>query len=108
MGIGTDKDGMWNKPIKLEAARSSKEMDIQGIEVDWSVARQGAREGDIGNISTANPRASSHADQGIREEIMDHHFDRLWEISPWELEGCPNEQGIRTREPIPLRRPEAN
>ena len=81
-GRGTDKDGVWNKPIKLEVARSSKELDIQGIEVDWNVARRGAREGDIGNISTANPRADTHADRGIREEVMDHTFDRLWGISP--------------------------
>ena len=93
------------KPIKLEVARSTTELDIQGIEVDWQTARALARDGDIGNISVTNPRACTHADRGVREEIMDHTFDRLWGISPWELDGCPDERGVRTRDPIPLRRP---
>ena len=73
---------LWNKRIKLEVARSSKELDIQGIEVDWGVAWEGAQAGTAGNMSVLAPRACTHQDRGVRDQILDHTFDRLWNISP--------------------------
>ena len=68
----------------MEVARSSKEFDIQGIEVDWGVAWDdvSANPPREGNMSVLAPRVCTHGEQGVRDIILEHTFDRLWNISP--------------------------
>ena len=76
-GRGEDHDGNWNKTIYLEVAPSTKEFDIQGIEVDWGVEwdHMTANPPRGGNMSVTAPRVCTHGELDCRDQIMEHTRD---------------------------------
>ena len=71
----------------------TKEFDIKGLEGAWNKHWTELDAGRRGVLSVVAPRVCTHDSKGVRESILQHSFDRMWQISPWEIEGKPGSDG---------------
>ena len=71
----------------------TKEFDIEGLEGAWNRHWAELDVGRRGALSVVAPRVCTHDSKGVQESILQHRFDRMWQISPWEIEGKPGPDG---------------